>query len=394
MQHNAAVDFFARATPDDTEQILRELLRTEEHTVISILADLSQRRAEMLIRPLAKDFPWLSDLPRAVAAMASQATTLGLDDSQEPIQLKQIVTETGWAHAYVRSIESGVMYWRDGAVCTVAGQIAKYHILMGGPDGILGFPSVKTPVAVQSKFKTMGMIQDFEDATVYSSNLGTHTVIDEFFEIYQSTGQVSGWLGFPTSESEAYDDARIQRFEGGAILSSVHGTFPVRKEITELTAGWIPVSQEIDSGKSPVSERSGTVQSFRRTPAAQLAIYSSEFGIHPVGWKMLRYYHKEGGPASRLGFPVAKYQTVPGKGNFQVFEGGCVYLPVFSGNAFIVPRATVDKLNKDSQLAERLGWPICEEELPNKAGTFIQYFEHGIVTRESGGSEIWLHPSR
>lgn len=394
MQHNAAVDFFARATPDDTEQILRELLRTEERTVISILTDLSPRRAEILIRPLAKDFPWLSDLPRAAAAMASHATTLGLDDSQEPVQLKQAVTETGWTYAYVRSIESGVMYWRDGAVCTVTGQIAKYHTLMGGLDGILGFPSVKAPVAVQSKFKTTGMAQDFEDATVYSSNLGTHTVIDEFFETYQSTGQVNGWLGFPTSESESYDDARIQRFEGGAIFSSVHGIFPVRKEITELTAGWLPVSQEIDSGQSPVSRRSGTVQSFRRTPAAQLAIYSSEFGTHPVGWKMLRYYQKEGGPTSRLGFPVAKYQTVPGKGSFQVFEGGCVYLSVFSGTAFIVSRATVDELNKDSKLAERLGWPICEEEPPNKAGTLIQFFEHGIVTRKSGHSEIWLHPSR
>ena len=123
-----------------------------------------------------------------------------------------------------------------------------------------------------------------------------------------------------------------------------------------------------------------------------MVIYSSDgTGIYRVGWQTLSYYQAGGGPTSRLGFPVAEHIVVETKGYFQMFEGGCVYSHLLS-ETFAVPASTVDRLRRDNAVAQRLGWPVSEEQPVEKGGTHIQRFEHGIVTREGNRSEIWLSP--
>lgn len=134
------------------------------------------------------------------------------------------------------------------------------------------------------------------------------------------------------------------------------------------------------------------MQRFRTTSGGKMVVYSSdETGIYRVGWKILSYYQAEGGPTSRLGFPISGISVVEKKGSFQMFEGGGVYSRLFS-ETVTVPASTVDRLKQDSAVATRLGWPVSEEKRVEKSDIRIQSFENGIVTREGSESEIWLRP--
>jgi uncharacterized protein with LGFP repeats len=274
----------------------------------------------------------------------------------------------------------------------VSGQIAECYAIEGGSGGALGFPLSENELFAESRYGVAGREQTFEGGIVCSSNLGTYAVFDRFHRTYQSVGGVKGWLGFPTSTSESSDDAKIQRFEGGIICSSAYGTFPVRKVVAECADGWLPASNELDTGKSAVSGRHGTMQRFRGISGGRMLIYSSDdTGVYLVGWKILSYYQAEGGPTSGLGFPMSRTVVVENQGYFQRFEGGCVYSRLSSGTV-MVPASTADKLKRDGAVAARLGWPVSEENPVEKSGIRIQSFENGIVTREGSKSEIWLRP--
>lgn len=392
ISHDAAVDFFARASSDDAGEILRGLLQSDEPRAISILADLNWRTAEQLIQPLTHDFPWLVDLPGAAEGIASHAAALELGDDRGSGQLERAAIAPGGRNGYLRTYEEHVIYWSEGTACAVSGKIAEYYATVGGCGGALGFPLSENEPSVESQHGANGTEQRFEGGIVCSSNLGTYAVSDRFNQAYQSVDGVKGWLGFPICTSEPYEDAKVQRFEGGIICSSAYGAFPVRKAVVECADGWLPVSNEVDAGKSAVSGRRGRMQRFRAISGGRIVVYSSDgAGIYRVGWQILNYYKAQGGPTSMLGMPVSEVAVVEKKGYFQMFEGGCIYSHLLS-QAFMVPASTVDKLKRDSAVAERLGWPVSEEKPAEKSGIHIQRFENGIVTREDGGSEIWLRP--
>lgn len=389
MSHDAAVAFFAGASPEDVADILRQLLRTDEHRVISILADLNRRTAETLIQPVINDFPWLADLPQAAEGIASCAAASKFSEDQRPMRLEHVTTGPECKHSFVQTCESDSIYWNDGIVCVVSGEIARCYASEGGFSGHLGFPLADEIALTRSQHGTKGTMQDFEKGVVCSSGIGTYAVPDRFNKTYQSVGGPKGWLGFPSSVNQPYDSAKTQRFEGGKIYSSTYGTYPVRDAVAECVKGWLPITMEIDAGRSSVSGQVGRVQRFQGIPGGRISVYSSDkTGIHVVGWGILKYYQAEGGPTSKLGFPISGHTIVKEQGYIQMFEGGCVYARSISA-AVTVPTSTADKLKRDSEVAAQLGWPVSEEKAIEKSGARVQFFENGIVTRQ-GSSEIWL----
>jgi hypothetical protein len=255
LRHDVSVDFFARASVDDAGEILRELLQTDEPKAISILADLNLRTAQRLLEPLTPDFPWLVDLPRAAEGIASHAAALGVGDDQGSGQLKRAPQAPGGRDGYFRMYEERVIYWSEGTACAVSGKIAEFYVTAGGSGGALGFPLSENEPFAESQHGAKGTEQRFEGSTVCSSNLGTYAVSDRFNRAYESVGGAKGWLGFPISADEPYEGAKVQRFEGGVIYSSRYGAFPVRKAVAECAEGWLPSSNEVDAGKSEVSDR-------------------------------------------------------------------------------------------------------------------------------------------
>lgn len=392
ISHDDAVDFFARASVDDTQEILRELLPMDENRIISILADLNRRRAEKLVQPLIHDYPWLEDLPKASEDITSRAAAWDLGDDAEPIRLERIEKETGTTQGFVRVYKKGTLHWNEGTVCVVSGQVAEYYAETGGPGGILGFPSEHVSASTESQNGAKGVTQRFKQGIICSSTLGTYEISAQFSEIYQSADGPKGCLGFPVSNITPYDEnVTIQRFEGGAIFSSRYGTFLVRKAVDECAAGLVPLAKEVDAGRSPISRMHGMVQFFRVAPGAKLAVYSSDCGIHRVGWKILRYYQAAGGPTSHLGYPVSETSIIQNQGYMQMFQGGRVYVESASGISVTVPSATVDRLERNVMAAAKLGWPISEEKRIENDEIYIQFFHNGVVTRRKS-SEIWLRP--
>lgn len=392
ISHDAAVDFFARVSVGDTQEIIRELLRTDENKIISILADLNRRRAEILVQPFIHDFSWLEDLPKAAEDIASRAAAWDLGDDAEPVRLERIEEGAGATQGFVRMYKKGALYWNEGTVCAVSGQIAEYYAETGGAGGILGFPLEQVTAFADSQHGAKGMAQRFKAGIVCSSTLGIYEISAQFSEIYQSVDGFRGWLGFPVSSKLPNDEnVKVQRFEGGAIFSSRYGTFPVRKAIDECAGGLVPLTNEVNAGRSPISRLHGKMQSFRVGPGAKVTVYSSDYGIHRVGWKILNYYQAAGGPTSRLGYPVSGISIVEKQGYMQMFQGGCVYVASASGIAVTVPSATVDRLERNVAAAAKLGWPISEEKRIENDEMYIQFFDNGVVTRREN-SEIWLRP--
>ena len=60
-----------------------------------------------------------------------------------------------------------------------------------------------------------------------------------------------------------------------------------------------------------------------------MVVYSSDdTGIYRVGWKILNYYQAEGGPTSRLGFPISGIAVVEKKGFFSDVRGRGRLFPI------------------------------------------------------------------
>ena len=187
-------------------------------------------------------FPGREDLPKAAEDIASHAEALELGDDQGHVQLERATEAPGGRNGYVRTYEKGIIYWNEGIAYAVNGQIAEYYATVGGSGGVLGLPLTRNATFAESQHGAKGTEQRFEGGIVCSSNLGTYAVFDQFVGAYKSVGGVKGRLGFPTSISQPYDSAKIQRFEGGVIYSSTYGAFPVREAVAEVADGWLPAS--------------------------------------------------------------------------------------------------------------------------------------------------------
>lgn len=392
ISQDAAVDFFARVSVDDAQEIIREMLRTDENTIISILADLNRRRAEMLVQPLIHDFSWLEHFPKAAEDIASHATAWDLGDDAEPARLERIAEGVEATQGFARIYKKGALYWNEGTVFSVSGPIADYYEKTGGGGGVLGLPSEQVSAFTESQHGAKGIAQRFKAGIVCSSTLGIYEISAQFSEVYQSSGGFKGWLGFPVSNMYSNgENVMFQHFEGGAIVSSRYGTFSVRKAIDECAGGLVPLTNEVDAGRSPISRLRGKMQSFRVGSGAKITVYSSDCGIHRVGWKILSYYQAAGGPASCLGYPVSEVEIVEKRGYMQMFQGGRVYVSSASGIAVTVPTATVDRLERNVAAAAQLGWPISEEKRLEDDEVYVQFFDNGVVTRRKS-SDIWLRP--
>ena len=390
MPHEEQVGLFAGASPGQLSEILSGLLRVDESMAVSILADLDPGRAKELVRPLVPDQPWLIDLPEAALATMHRAEALGWADDSAIGRLGIAAKSQQSGKGYARAYPQGIIYWIEGRTCSVRAEIAEYHATTGGTGGDLGFPISHDAVEATSPRGTKGIAQRFEEGAVYISRLGVHAVPSSIIRSYLSAGGVQGWLGYPLSSRESYEDSYRQRFEGGIVYVTVRGSFSVRLEIAEYSDGWIPISAESDAGKSQVSSPPGTLQQFAGFPAGRMAVYSSvRTGVQRVNREILDYYERTGGPASRLGFPVSAVTSCVGGGVVQMFEGGSVYFRLGS-DIVTVPTVTIDLLKWGGMSEQRLGWPVSEEEPIGSGINRIQLFEKGAVVVRGGRREI-LH---
>lgn len=149
--------------------------------------------------------------------------------------------ETGWndgplgwpmsdeitgAGGIMQSFEHGAIFYKDGIG---AREVTNAHVTeeyrrLGGPEGILGFP---TGLAVVSQDRR-GCIQSFEHGAIYALN-GRPTddgnaVSGVIFTVYGQLGYENGRLGFPVRDVYTLDGRERCDFEGGSIEVDPDGT--------------------------------------------------------------------------------------------------------------------------------------------------------------------------
>lgn len=392
---------FGKSSPNDMAEILKDLLREDESKAIAALAELNQRKARDLIETVEPEFPWLADLPEAAHEITTRAKALELGD--EIGELTRVPVSLAGRNGYSRAHKKGIIYWDAGNAYAVSEEIADYYTNVDGPCGAFGFPTGNA-TRVKSSGGARGTMQNFQAGTIYSSDNGTHSVSGKIDTAYQAVGGAAGWLGFPVSgQQQDGPDERgryvdVQHFDGGLIYLSAMGTFPVRSKVAQHTKGWFPETQETRTKRSPVSGILGKGQGFWRPPRVRMTVYfGDDTGTYGVGQEILEYYEGMKGPASALGFPISAVSVIQRKGWYQEFEGGRIYVRSGTRTPVTVPAPTVQLLVKDAVLAERIGWPVSEEEpvgkqIPHGQNQCMQRFEHGIVTGQGKSREIWVRP--
>jgi uncharacterized protein with LGFP repeats len=372
LSHDEAVDLFADTPSEVLAPKLKVLLRsTDQQKIVAILADLDASKAAELIGPLATDFSWLPALPRAAEAIAQCAGELEWRHEAETGRLERAARSPEGTEGYFRQYAQGCIYWRDDTetTCAASDEMATFHLASGGTGGELGFPQESR--GHWHSGRTDGWGQKFEGGYLFSSSHGTYSLSTELWNAWPR------WLGFPLSDVEAHDGFRSQRFEEGVLYSSEAGMFAVRLEVAERTEGWVPISAEEDAHAHPT----GRVQRFNTAGSAKAAVYSSEStGVYRVFGRLLALYEELGGPGSWLGLPTAAARSIE-DGRAQRFEHGWIYDRV-GDDPVVISAETVELVGN------RLGWPVSEEQPIGTGDGRIQFFESGAVVLRDGKREV------
>ena len=128
--------------------------------------------------------------------------------------------------------ETGGIYVGSGTVGqhTVQGAYyAKYAETgkrwSGMTGSVLGFPTAESAGGAQSPQGTPGGFQTFEAGQIASSaRYGTYAVYGDIFAQWSDQGQLTGALGFPTSDTYLVAGRLKQDFEGGTLTARVSST--------------------------------------------------------------------------------------------------------------------------------------------------------------------------
>lgn len=444
--HERAAVLLARASASVSAEVLQVLLPENEGLVISILASISQGRAQEIVAEMASTTR-LEQLPSAVKAIEDCERTAreALGESVGP--LARATPSRQHTEGFYQAFEKGQILWSARGEAQVTwGAIAEYYITLGGTGGRLGFPLTPDHKAVASPFGTEGSCQRFEGlrdypqevcerigrcgATVYwSQKYWTHGTWGSIGAYYELVGGTGGWLGFPVadevkvgpSQREAGDGTTgwRQRFEGGAVYySGKTRAIAVHEPVADYheshrgvtSPRGFPVSPELAAADSPYGT-TGRLQRFEGIwdyPTDILdhwsdvegpggaTIYTSEaHGVYCVGWGNGILYERLGGTGSWLGFPKSDETDARASKDdpwctVQEFEGGTIFYKAKSGSV-PVPRATMEYLSQHEGLLQRLGLPVKgESSLTPGDDEHVQFFEHGVVTIRKGVFETWL----
>jgi hypothetical protein len=379
--HDDAVDLFASTPTEMLSKKLKALLLADEAKVIAILADLDADRVIELVRPYAKEFPWLADLPRAADAIAQRAVIRQLEHDQGVGRLKRAATSPQGTNGYFREYGPGRIYCHHhgntSLTCEVSEPIAEFYSASGGTGGELGFPMWGAGLRGPHPVGSGGIWQAFEGGYVAASVHGTYRVSSDVAAVLSA--------GCPVSSAAERGGVEVQRFEKGTIYSSGAGLILVRPEVAELVNGsWIPTGKEEETG-------SYRVQPFSNSRGFKSAVYSSDgTGAVLLDGGTLALYKELGGPGGWLGLPIAEATGNDSGGYIQPFEHGSVYeglRPSFDYILLAVSAATVDLVG------DTLGWPTsAEETIGGDDDHRIQHFERGVVTLQHGKRQAW-HPA-
>jgi len=216
-----------------------------------------------------------------------------------------------------QQFQKGWAYWSQatGAVL-VGGAIGNAYRARGGTSGGLGFP-----VAVEKAESGGGASQQFQRGRLYwSGATGAHQISGAIGNRWLSLGGPTSGLGYPTSDDTAMGAGSGQSFANGSLYwSDATGVQQSSGAIGQRYAALggpasklgLPVAGEV------AAVNNGSSQAFQGG-----TIYWSSSAAWEVLSPMDAAYVKAGGPGGSIGYPTGPTLTYPGDQYAQSFTSG------------------------------------------------------------------------
>jgi uncharacterized protein with LGFP repeats len=233
---------------------------------------------------------------------------------------------------FVSEFQKGSIYWSQAtSMHVVRGPVLDKYRELGGPGGLLGYPTVDHATITATSTTPAGATAGFQGGDVFwSLDSGAHLVRGGILSTYRGNGGPTGSLGFPTEDEAATPNGGyVSAFKGGSVYWSQATSMkvlrgPVLAKYVAMQGPGGPLGfPTTDSAPTPGVE--GTYADFQKG-----AVYStptSRDGAHAVLEPVNAAYRQAGGPSSSFGFPVSDSRPVdasrPDQGPFVAdFQNG------------------------------------------------------------------------
>ncbi len=124
------------------------------------------------------------------------------------------------------------LIYNGQVVCAVYGAIGAVYNAANGPYGAFGKP-LCSEVDCMNRTGIMGRMNGFQGGDIIWNRVNAYGVMGSIRNKYNQPGSAKGTLGFPTCQQSSYPTSKwgskgvMSGFEGGDILSSIRGTYPI-----------------------------------------------------------------------------------------------------------------------------------------------------------------------
>ena len=190
--------------------------------------------------------------------------------------------------------------------------------------------SLGAPVGEPREFSTShgsGWSQDFEQGAVQWNGSDGYVSVRSgaIRDEYVRRGYQAGALGWPVAEAEQLEGGGSrQRFQGGTIVTSEHGTFEMDGEMEALwnkLGGVSGLGYPLTNAKRFNQNGGGYATDFER---GSIHWTESTHAVSVRSGAIRDEYVRRGYQAGALGWPVAEAEQLEGGGSRQRFQGGVI----------------------------------------------------------------------
>lgn len=225
---------------------------------------------------------------------------------------------------------AGSIYWSANTGANeIHGAIRDKWKNLGWENSFLGFPKTGE-LTTSDKF---GRYNLFEGGAIYfHPNLGTYSIPNLIYNVWDKEGKERGKLGYPTSDEIIKNNNSIQLFEFGAIISTKAGAYKTIFNAFRSSNGLYTKWKQTGGADSYLGDLVTANKNYPKMYKYFFAEFEKGF-IYEDGTQafvikkgpIFEYYAKQGWETGRLGLPKEDEKISSDGTISQNFQGGTIY---------------------------------------------------------------------
>ena len=286
--------------------------------------------------------------------------------------------------------EHGSIYWSQGTGArALLGPVEALWNSTGGPKGLLGYPTTSVTATADGA----GQFARFQNGSIFwSPATGARALVGPIEDHWESTGGLTGDLGYPTNSVATAPDGAGQyaHFQGGSVYwSEDTGARVVAGKVREL---WLATRQVLGPLGYPIEDvrptqrGDGEVGRFEGGSIWWTQATGARALLGPIEtlWTSL------GGEDSNLGYPTQSVTTTAGgAGQFARFTGGSIWWSQATG-AHALSGPVESLWRSTGAESGPLGFPTSDVTPAATGGGQYARFQHGSIwwSQETGARAL------